>query len=65
MRIAQQMGTDTDVLELAPLLALVNVAMADAGFAIWESFDKTEGIAQGRRMADYVFKHFLLPGHRR
>ena len=37
MRIAHQMGTDTDVLELARLLALVNVAMADAGFAIWES----------------------------
>ena len=37
MRIAHQMGTDTDVMELARLLALVNVAMADAGFAVWES----------------------------
>src|SRR6185295_13465225 len=158
MRIAHQMGTDTDVLELARLLALVNVAMADAGIAIWESkfyyqywrpvtairesdegtgptghagfggalfeilrkyyrtdriqftfisdefngvtkgnngtvrpvversfsslseaeeengqsriylgihwaFDKIEGIAQGRHVADYVFTHFLLPGH--
>ncbi|MBI3807858.1 MAG: phosphatase PAP2 family protein [Nitrospirae bacterium] len=37
MRIANKMGTDTDVLELARLLALVNVAMADAGIAVWES----------------------------
>ncbi|MGQ0667511.1 MAG: phosphatase PAP2 family protein [Nitrospiraceae bacterium] len=37
MRIAHQMGTDTDVLELARLLVLVNVAMADAGVAVWES----------------------------
>ena len=37
MRIAQKMGTDTDALELARLLALVNVAMADAGIAVWES----------------------------
>lgn len=37
MRIARRMGTDTDVLELARLLALVNVAMADAGIAVWES----------------------------
>ncbi len=35
MTIADQMGTD--VVELARLLALVNVAMADAGIAIWES----------------------------
>jgi hypothetical protein len=33
--IAQQQRTD--VVELARLLALVNVAMADAGIAIWES----------------------------
>ena len=33
--IADQMGTD--VVDLARLLALVNVAMADAGIAIWES----------------------------
>ena len=33
--IADQMGTDD--LELARLLALVNVAMADAGMTIWES----------------------------
>ncbi|TKS61692.1 MAG: chloride peroxidase [Nitrospira sp.] len=37
MRIAHKMGTDTDVMELARLLALVNVAMADAGIAVWES----------------------------
>jgi hypothetical protein len=37
MRIAQKMGTDTDVVELARLLALVNVAMADAAIAVWES----------------------------
>jgi hypothetical protein len=35
MQIATQMGSD--VVELARLLALVNVAMADAGIAIWES----------------------------
>jgi hypothetical protein len=29
------------------------------------AFDKTEGIAQGRRVADYVFKNFLRPQHRR
>ena len=28
-------------------------------------FDKTEGIAQGRRVADYVFKHILRPYHGR
>ena len=37
MRIAHKMGTDTNALELARLLALVNVAMADAGIAVWES----------------------------
>ena len=37
MQIANKMGTDADALELARLLALVNVAMADAGIAIWES----------------------------
>jgi|CXWL01.1.fsa_nt_gi hypothetical protein len=37
MRIANKMGTDTDALELARLLALVNVAMADAGIAAWDS----------------------------
>lgn len=37
MRIAHRMGTDRDVLELARLLAFVNVAMADAGIAVWES----------------------------
>ena len=37
MRIARKMGTDRNVLELARLLALVNVAMADAGIAGWES----------------------------
>jgi len=37
MRIAHKMGTDNDVVELGRLLALVNVAMADAGIAVWES----------------------------
>jgi hypothetical protein len=37
MRIAHKMGTDRNALELARLLALVNVAMADAGIAVWES----------------------------
>lgn len=37
MRIANKMGTDTDALDLARLLALVNVSMADAGIAAWES----------------------------
>jgi hypothetical protein len=36
MRIAEKRNTN-DVVELARLLALVNVAMADAGIAIWES----------------------------
>jgi hypothetical protein len=30
----------------------------------WE-FDKTEGIAQGRRVADYVFKNAFVPRHDR
>ena len=29
----------------------------------WE-FDKTEGITQGRRVANYVFKHAFVPLHR-
>jgi PAP2 superfamily len=37
MTIAHKMGTDNDVMELARLLALVHVAMADAGSAVWES----------------------------
>lgn len=37
MQIAHKMGTDNDVTELARLLALVHVAMADAGIAVWES----------------------------
>jgi hypothetical protein len=37
MKIAQQKGTTTNPLELARLLALVNVAMADTGIAVWES----------------------------
>ena len=37
MHIADQMGTSSDPVKLARLLALVNVAMADAGSAIWES----------------------------
>jgi hypothetical protein len=35
MQIADEMGSD--MVQLARLLALVNVAMADAGIAIWES----------------------------
>ena len=35
VQIADQMGSDA--VELARLLALVNVAMADAGIAVWES----------------------------
>jgi PAP2 superfamily len=35
LNIADQMGTD--VVDLARLLALVNLAMSDAGIAIWES----------------------------
>lgn len=37
MTIAEQKLTTLDVAELARLLALVNVAMADAGVVIWES----------------------------
>jgi hypothetical protein len=37
MHIAHQMGTSSDPADLARLLALINVAMADAGSAIWES----------------------------
>lgn len=37
MQIAQQKGTANNPLELARLLALVNVSMADAGLAVWES----------------------------
>lgn len=37
MTIARRMGTDDDVVEMSRVLALVNVAMADAGIAIWES----------------------------
>lgn len=29
------------------------------------AFDKTEGIIQGRRVADYVFKHVFQPLHPR
>jgi hypothetical protein len=35
--IADIMGTSSDPVKLARLLALVNVAMADAGIAVWES----------------------------
>ena len=37
MKIAHQKGTASNPLELARLLALVNVSMSDAGIAIWES----------------------------
>ena len=37
MKIAKQKGTANNPLELARLLALINVSMADAGIAVWES----------------------------
>ena len=37
VHIADQMQTTSKVIEFARLLALVNVAMVDAGIAIWES----------------------------
>jgi len=37
VHIADQMHTSSDIVEFARLLALTNVAMADAGIAIWES----------------------------
>ena len=37
IQIAHKMGTDANEVELARLLALVNVAMADVGIAAWES----------------------------
>ena len=37
VHIADQMHTSSDVVEFARLLALTNVALADAGIAIWES----------------------------
>lgn len=37
MHIADQMGTSSDPLALARLLALVNVAMADTAITVWES----------------------------
>jgi PAP2 superfamily len=37
VHIADVEGTSSDVVQFARLLALVNVAMADAGIAIWES----------------------------
>ena len=37
MHIADQMGTTADPVELARLLALVNVSMADTAITLWES----------------------------
>ncbi|HZE14027.1 MAG TPA: vanadium-dependent haloperoxidase, partial [Chthoniobacterales bacterium] len=37
MKIAQQKGTIQSPLELARLLALVNVSLADTGIAVWDS----------------------------
>jgi len=37
LHIADQMGTSSDLPQLARLLALVNVSLADAAIAIWES----------------------------
>jgi hypothetical protein len=37
MTIADQMGTSRDVVDLARLLALVNVALSDTGIVTWES----------------------------
>ena len=47
MQIADQMHSD--VVELARLLALVNMAMADAGIAIWESKYLLRALAAGHR----------------
>ncbi len=46
--IAERMGTTTPI-ELARLLALANVAMADAGVAIWESKYFYQVLASGHR----------------
>jgi hypothetical protein len=37
MHIANQLGTSSNAVELARLLALVNVSMADTAIAVWES----------------------------
>jgi hypothetical protein len=37
LHIADQMGTSSDIPELARLLALVNVSLADSAIAVWES----------------------------
>jgi len=37
VHIAEQRGTSSNPVDFARLLALVNVAMADAGIAVWES----------------------------
>ena len=37
MTIAKQKGTTANPLELARLLALINVSLADSGIAVWES----------------------------
>lgn len=37
LQIADQQGSGGDVVQMARLLALVNVAMADAAIAVWES----------------------------
>jgi hypothetical protein len=37
VHIADVEGTSSDVVQFARLLALINVAMADAGIAVWES----------------------------
>jgi hypothetical protein len=78
MRIAHKMGTDTNALELARLVRpVVERSFSSLSQAEEENgqsriylgihwvFDKTEGIAQGRRVADYVFKHAMQPRHQR
>ena len=78
VHLADHMGISE--LDPARLLALVKVAMADAGLAIWESkyyydfwrpvlgilwrFDKDQAIALGRRVGDYALDHVFTPLHR-
>jgi hypothetical protein len=42
------------------MLLLALTVPAWAGRFPW-AFDKTEGIVQGRRVADYVFTHAFVP----
>jgi hypothetical protein len=62
------MGTSADPVELSRLLALINVAMADAGIAIWESkyhyqyWRPVTGIREdGNRAVDPLFSPLGAP----